>query len=554
MWLETSDLLSFNLVKFCARWTTKQNMRHSLSMSNFLSSIKNTWPKNKSGIYCGILSGLMIGTSFVPFPPWAVLFCYVPLLYWCFSEKRNLKEVFVAGFLTQMVLTLIGFHWISHVTHEFGEFSWFLSFLTLLLFALVMHLYIAFALTLTVWISERRSLSIGKSLVLWALIIYLFEVYFPVLFPWHLGYGFLWSKIPIYQTSEWIGFEGLSLLIFAANAFLTWLWMRKSQGRKYLLALVLFCSFWIGLNILGMQLKKPWDQTDATAKLLLVQANIGNSDKIAAEKGGLFRTEILQRFLKLTAQNNLQDPALIVWPETAIPVVVDELSMWSRYQNLFSEWGQKNQVSNQSLFLSGAYSQEQKKLFNAFLVLNSQGRPILPAYRKTYLLAFGEYFPGSEMFPKLLEWFPFIANFGRGLGPMVLKTPAPFDLNIGAQICYEGLFPDFSRELAKLGAEVFVNVTNDSWFGDIAEPYQHMIMTLGRAVENRRPLIRSTNTGVSTVILANGDLQTMSPLFQEWSGLYELKYKKDPPKTFYTRFGDGLRYFAILLAIACVFL
>lgn len=106
---------------------------------------------------------------------------------------------------------------------------------------------------------------------------------------------------------------------------------------------------------------------------------------------------------------------------------------------------------------------------------------------------------------------------------------------LGPQICYEGLYPWFSRGLSKAGAEIFVNVTNDSWFGTYFEPRQHLYMTLARAIEFRRPLLRSTNTGITTAILANGEILEMSPMGKEWFGQFNVPYRRAPPHTFYER-------------------
>jgi apolipoprotein N-acyltransferase len=81
-----------------------------------------------------------------------------------------------------------------------------------------------------------------------------------------------------------------------------------------------------------------------------------------------------------------------------------------------------------------------------------------------------------------------------------------------------------------------VNVTNDSWYGTWQEPYQHMYMTLGRAIETRRPLVRVTNTGISTVVLASGEVLQQSPMHQEWAGLYTVPYTRQPRATFYQRY------------------
>jgi apolipoprotein N-acyltransferase len=177
-------------------------------------------------------------------------------------------------------------------------------------------------------------------------------------------------------------------------------------------------------------------------------------------------------------------------------------------------------------------------------VLSKDGQWADKPYHKTHLLAFGEYVPFGEMFPKFYEWLPYTGHFGRGPGPTALDADG---IKIGAQICYEGLFDRFTRGLAIKGAQVIVNVTNDSWYGTWEEPYQHLYMTLARAVEVRRPLIRSTNTGISTVIEANGKIHALSPLQQEWFHLYEVPYYSAGPETWFA--GFGFWFFPVLMLL-----
>ena len=114
-----------------------------------------------------------------------------------------------------------------------------------------------------------------------------------------------------------------------------------------------------------------------------------------------------------------------------------------------------------------------------------------------------------------------VADFKRGPGPSIKNYNG---IKIGPQICYEALYPSFSKGLSDLGAEIIVNVTNDSWFGWWQEPYQHLYMTLARGIEFRRPVIRSTNTGISTVMLANGKILEKSPIGEEWQQNYRIPY------------------------------
>ena len=127
------------------------------------------------------------------------------------------------------------------------------------------------------------------------------------------------------------------------------------------------------------------------------------------------------------------------------------------------------------------------------------------------------------------------------------------DFKIGPQICYESLFPYFSRKLSHLGTELILNLTNDSWYGTLSQPYQHLYLAAGRAIEFRRPFIRSTNTGISEVILANGNMLKASPIKKQWWHLYHVPYRKNPQATFYQR-NPYLTLFFLLIFTSCVFL
>ena len=137
-----------------------------------------------------------------------------------------------------------------------------------------------------------------------------------------------------------------------------------------------------------------------------------------------------------------------------------------------------------------------------------------------------------------------VSDFGRGEGPSIIDWEKA---RIGAQICYEGLFDEFSTSLKQKGAQIIINVTNDSWFGYPFEPYQHMYMTLARAIENRVPLVRVTNTGITTAIEQDGRIHEFSPRNKEWVGLAEISFHSTPVKTFYVKLADKWPLILLLL-------
>ena len=135
-------------------------------------------------------------------------------------------------------------------------------------------------------------------------------------------------------------------------------------------------------------------------------------------------------------------------------------------------------------------------------------------YHKAILLMFGETLPFAELYPPMKNWFPTMGFFGRGPGAQVLevKSLAGVPFHLAPSICYEGLFPSHSAEGALFGADALVNVTNDSWFGPAGEPDLHLALTVFRSIETRLPMLRSTNTGFTTVIDETGEITQSSAL------------------------------------------
>jgi len=478
-----------------------------------------------------VLSGVLIGTSYIPFPPWASLFCFVPLwLFW--QQQHGLKNVLAGGVLTSFIYTLIGFNWVTYTLHEFAKVNWFFAGVGMILFALFGHLFVPIAGALWFWIRQRLACNAGLSFALMAVLTALAELYVPMLFKWNFGYSWYGAGLPIYQWAEFVGFTGLSMLSILANLLVLFAWRRRAtiQGKLGFAALLIAFA---GLNGGGVWLKDRLPAPDAAVDVLLVQANIGNLEKQSMERGKGFRAEILTRYFQATDAGLAENPQVdfVMWSETAFPSLLGGEYNQSFYVELLQEFLRNRQVS----LITGAYAKDPTSglITNSLFAVDQHGTVVEPHYSKTILLALGEYIPGEETFPWLRTLLPMVGHFGRGPGPTMLLKLNGYAM--GPQICYESLFPEFSQGLADLGAQFIVNATNDSWYGSWQEPYQHLYMTLARGVEFRRPVMRVTNTGISTVSLANGDVLALSPQDTGWAGAYHVPYATQPPATFYQR-------------------
>jgi apolipoprotein N-acyltransferase len=521
-----------------------------------------------------ILTGLLIGTSYIPFFPWAMLFGIAPLAVAWYAlaqkplaaEPHALRKLclhgFFLGWLAQFILNAIGFHWIAITAIEFGHFPMVGGVLVLAAFCALAHVYYGFAGALALFIykkleSRGTKLSSISFISLCFTLFALIEWLWPSIFPWHLGYTWLWARFPGAQFADVIGFEGLNLVSLAVNALFAIGWIRYSPERKTILERAKPSFGWVAsgialflaINLLGVGRAKEWTEGTEPLKLLIAQGNIGNYEKMIVEKQKDFALPIIATYLKLTAKGFEDHPEAThaLWPETAFPDYLDEIFLnepnWISLQQFA--------MIRKRTILTGAYSydREKKQTYNGFFAMSGEGRLMTAPYRKSILIPFGEKFPFSDVIPYTKWLFPGLGSFGQGAGPSVMNLGA---FKLGPQICLESLYPTFSASMARQGAEIFSNVTNDSWFGRTFEPYQHMIMTLARGLENRRPLLRATNTGITTVSLADGTVLEQSPIDAEWLGFYNVPFKKNPPIVLYSRIAGYTPWLAALLSILIV--
>ncbi len=480
-----------------------------------------------------LLSGVLLGMSFIPFPIVFMFFSLVPLWFFLYKQTR-LKEVLIGSWLTQFIATLIGFNWIIYTAHAFGQLNWFFSFIILILFCALANIFITIASVTWFFITKNQNHSPLLKLLLLPILFSLLHTIIPAIFPWNMGYPWLWATLPTAQTAELWGFRFLNTLFYIFNLLALILYKhRLDRLGKITLATIL--SLFLFLNGLGLYLKKRLPDTDNSLKAIVIQNNIGSVSHLknykpfkSPRKKSLYQTKNLtvKSFLKYRKKN--KDIHFILWPEGAYPYVIDKRE--KRLKGI-STLIKKMKVP----LITGGISRDHRSYSNSLIVLDRKGNIMKPIYDKVKLLAFGEQFPGSQMFPFILKLFPYFnTNLKPGKKHQIKNLEG---LLLGFQICYEGLFDNFTRQLALDGPQVLVNITNDSWYGRWQEPWQHLTMTLARAIETRRPLIRATNTGISSVIHSNGEVETLSPINKSWYALFQIPYYTNPQKTLFMSWG-----------------
>ncbi|MGZ3691394.1 MAG: apolipoprotein N-acyltransferase, partial [Pseudobdellovibrio sp.] len=378
-----------------------------------------------------LISGILVGTSYIPFNGWALLFCYIPLWFKILQilrDNKKISQVFWAAWFTQFILTLIGFNWIYYVSSEFGQLPKILSLGALFLFAGLMHLYIPFSLLIAALLV--RKLKIHNQLVvfvIFALFMALTERVWPSIFEWNLGYTLLWMKMPLFQWADTVGFWGLSTWILVSQAVVAYAVSLFKSNRIQSLVVLSQLFVVLGLlTVIGYYKGQNWNHTDDSVKIAVAQGNIGNAEKVQSEKQSQYHSYIIGIYAQLTDELFKKNPAdMMIWPETAMPLALDQAFLPAKDQQTIL-----TNVRNWNVpLVTGAYSVDSKAknylgetvIRNSVFYLSPQMNYAAAPYYKTNLLAFGEYLPFGEQFPFLYKLLPFVGVLAKGSGPQVAE-------------------------------------------------------------------------------------------------------------------------------------
>jgi apolipoprotein N-acyltransferase len=285
-----------------------------------------------------------------------------------------------------------------------------------------------------------------------------------------------------------------------------------------------------------------------SARIGIVQANVDQAEKW---RPGL-EEALVARHVALTADAVEQGAELVIWPEASVPY----------YFGLDERTEQIRDVARELDvdLLVGAPGYEQRdpdaepQQYNQAWLVRRDGELAGP-YDKIRLVPFGEYVPWGGLFGLVDRVVEGMGDFGAGSAHVVFDARERDDeqpVRASALICYEAIFPDLTRRFVEAGAELLVNLSNDAWYGRTAAPHQLFTMIAFRAIENRVPLVRATNTGISGFVAVDGTLTGATPLFEATAAVADVELVRG--FSLYVLLGDWLVYTSLallsLLAIA----
>jgi apolipoprotein N-acyltransferase len=368
----------------------------------------------------------------------------------------------------------------------------------------------------------------------------------------HLLTGFPWENLAysqylyanVIQISDITGIYGITFAIVMINAVLYDLLSARFKGRYLLAETVVACL--VIMMIIGYG-RYRIGSIDALLKkaplveVALIQGNIDQNMKW----NPLYQLKTIDIYRSLSRQAvHSGGGGLIVWPETAAPFYFQQPdAMQKEVVDIARTSG------SALLFGSPSYEVEKGSIsyMNSAFLLKPDGS-VSGRYDKVHLVPYGEYVPLRRFFPFIGKLVAGVGDFkaGKGFYPLTIDGH-----RLGVLICYEGILPEAARGYKREKAEILVNITNDAWFGRTSAPYQHLSMTVFRAIESRLYLVRAANTGISAIIDPKGEILSRTGIFERT--ILKGHVKIIDEKTCYAAYGDAFVYLcAVALLIITI--
>jgi len=547
-----------------------------------LQCMRSLWKSGAKQCAAAILSAGLLELPFPvagPMPPWRSVFAWfalVPLLWALLSdapstERHPLRRGFLIGYLCGFLWYMGNCYWIRDTMSRYGDMPPLAPMLLLIAFSLVLGLYFGlFGLGLTF---VRRA----TGSVRWAL------VYAPFLWtalelaaaritsvPWdQLGYSQVDNGI-VTPLAPWTGVYGISFVLVAINALGAGLKLTAEQTqdpaanyriRSWEFALVPAITF---LASGSYVLPAPQSAPSATAVLVQPNLDVGDANnwqgaewdrhiaeftRLASETCGAYIAGIPQTGAptdEIVCPPYATHPDLVVWPESPAPYFGADPRFQQAMQSVAAATHAPLVVGGVGMDFSG---QDQSWLdYNSAFIIGANGSRV-GRYDKIHLVPFGEYIPFQNLLTFAHKLTGRVGLFDRGTArnSYLLPVQNQEKHRYGVFICYEAVFADEVRQFAHHGAEVLVNISDDGWYGDTSAPWQHLNMARMRAIENRRWLLRDTNSGVTAAIDPYGRVRQSIPRHQAGALPAEFGFRND--LTFYTMHGDVFAWLCVVLSL-----
>jgi len=517
-----------------------------------ISQLKRGFPAPLN-IALAIISALLLVFSFPDFELWFLAWIgLVPLFLAIDNEKNSLPRSFFLGWIWGVFFFFGTCSWLTYAPINYAGFPALLAyFLMFGLSATVGILTGIFGTLLGLCLRNFRSYAIFSAPFIWTAVEYL--RFWTIGNTWNsIAYSQAFAYSDIYYFPIRIGgIYLLGTLILFWNSLIYFLFVKFGNNKKILTAIsVLFLSPFLlawAANPSKNENKTsvPDISGNLAANVVAIQPNVPMSGfgmekfyelrrkHIALAENGL-------RQIKESKNLNEQIPTLVIFPENPMNFMYSDDADFQDFIRRFA-------LKHNSLVLINSLEPdlETKGYFNSAVLLDKKGDKIAQ-YDKMYLVPFGETVPPivKGIIPSL------VSSFSTGSEYDIFEIGKA---KAGIMICFESNFPSLSREFARKGADVLIEMTNDGYLGNTAVLRQHLASAVFRAVETNRPVLRTTNVGVTGYINQRGEIFDSAENYTEATRVWTIS-KSDGSQTFYVKYGDWAAWVGIIVTLALLFL
>ncbi len=516
-----------------------------------------------------ILSGVLLGLSFPPFPfPFQLLMFFALVPYFIVIErKKTLAEINRSTYLAFFFFNLITIYWVGSWQKGTDPFLM-IAGGTLLFFNPLL-----FLIPSTLFYFARRSFNEKFALLAFPFFWITYEYVYmltDISFPWlTLGSGLSHFTVFI-QVADVIGSVGISVVVIYLNilfykAFINY----KTSPKKFAADAAGIIIIFAIVIFYGSYRLSTFKVSGHKIKVGLIQPNLDPWKKWEDNHP----EEATELYLKLSREAVQQGAHFIVWPETALgPVYLMSPAYYSIKDSIYKFLEGTNSFlftgmpdvhyyqSDEKIPSDAKYSKIGEfyySIYNGILLLSPYTTKV-ERYGKMKLVPFGEKVPFVDALPflgKFFKWGVGISSWNVGRDTSVFSVPLRTDdfskadtLKVNGLVCYESVYPYFVTNFIRKGADLIAVVTNDSWYGKSSGPYQHKEIAVLRAVENRKSVIRAANGGISCIIDPLGRTLKETKLFTRTVLVGSVPIQEG--ETFFSKHPMIIPYFASYLSLS----
>ena len=490
-----------------------------------------------------VASAVLLVLAFPDFDFWFLAFVALsPLLVAVEREKQSIVKSFVLGWTFGFCFFTGSCWWLTFAPTTYGGVPALVSYALLFVVTSIVGLFPAiFAALFSVFLKRFGSRAILSAPFLWTATEFL-----------RFGLtGNNWNAIGYSQAFDSSlrsianigGVLSVGFVCAAFNAFYSYAFIKRSQKSATLAIIPLFVIIFAVFH----NAYSPSLEPSKRITVVAVQPNVPMSDLKYGEWGALRARHVelaenALRKIKEQGTNNENKNTIIIFPESPMNF---EYESDRELQSFLRDFAVRNNAS--VLFNSAQPNTRGTNLFNSAVLLNARGEKV-GQYDKIHLVPFGETAPVPDA---LAQFVPtMVGNFETGANYNLL--PLGDALKGGVMICFESHFASLSREYARGGADVLIEMTNDGYLGKTPILRQHLANAVFRAVETNRPVVRVANVGITAFINERGEVLDAAESYTQDARVWTIS-KADGAQTFYVRFGDWFAWFCSIASLALLF-